>query len=222
MGMLGSNCPHSVRKRTARSSNYLRGLGSIPSSPILHKQRGAYARLQVGHFLATISRECGTNRKERMTKIIRLFAVIALACASAFAGEQNTKTQSLNESARGFVGTGDKVVIVGIIVSGKDTARVVFRAIGPELNGYGLSPVLQDPVLEIHAQDGSLIVAQDSYLENNTSDAQEIADVGLTPQSQNDCAIIRDLAPGNYTAIIRGKNGATGFALAEIYKLQLL
>ncbi len=157
-----------------------------------------------------------------MTKIIRLFAVLALAMASAFAGEPNTKTQSLNESARGFVGTGDKVLIGGVIISGKDQARVVIRAIGPALNGYGLSPVLQNPTLELHGPDGKVIVSQDSYLENSTADAEEIASYGLTPTNQNECALIATLAPGNYTAIVRGVNGTTGFGLVEIYKLQLL
>ncbi len=157
-----------------------------------------------------------------MTKIIRLFAVVtALAMASAFAGEPNTKTQSLNESARGFVGTGDKVLIGGVIIAGKDQARVVIRAIGPALNNYGLSPVLQNPTLELHGPDG-LIVSQDSYLENSAADNQEIASYGLTPSNQNECAIIATLAPGNYTAIVRGVNGTTGFGLVEIYKLQLL
>lgn len=154
-----------------------------------------------------------------MTKIIRLFAVLALALASANAGVQNTKTQSLNESARGFAGQGDKVLIGGIIVKGKDTVRVVIRAIGPELNGFGLSPVLQNPTLELHGHDGALLLKQDSHLENSPADAQEIADAGLTPTSVNECAIVVTLEPGNYTAIVRGVNGTTGIALVEVYAL---
>lgn len=156
-----------------------------------------------------------------MTKIIRLFAVIALALSTSVlnAGVANTKTQAFNESSRGFVGTGDKVVIVGVIIGGKDYCHVVFRAIGPELNGFNLSPVLQHPVLSIYDGKGNLIVSQSSYLENTPADNQEIANAGLTPRNVNECAVIRNLAPGNYTAVIRGANNTEGFALAEIYKL---
>jgi hypothetical protein len=33
-------------------------------------------------------------------------------------------------------------------------------------------------------------------------------------------AIVRILQPGNYTAILSGRNGTTGIGLVEVYKLQ--
>jgi hypothetical protein len=36
----------------------------------------------------------------------------------------------------------------------------------------------------------------------------------------NEAAILATLAPGNYTAVVRGKNDTTGIAVVEAYNLQ--
>ena len=55
-----------------------------------------------------------------------------------------------NTSTRGFVGTGDNVLISGFIVGDVDSATVVVRALGPSLAGYGVSGVLSDPTLRLY------------------------------------------------------------------------
>jgi hypothetical protein len=42
---------------------------------------------------------------------------------------------------------------------------------------------------------------------------------GLAPSYDAESAILRTLAPGNYTAVVRGKNNTTGVALVEVYSL---
>jgi hypothetical protein len=42
----------------------------------------------------------------------------------------------------------------------------------------------------------------------------------LAPTSDLEPAIIRALTPGNYTAVVSGKDGGTGVALVEVYNLQ--
>ena len=42
---------------------------------------------------------------------------------------------------------------------------------------------------------------------------------GHAPRDARESAIIADLPPGNYTAIVRGVNNTTGVALAEVYDL---
>jgi hypothetical protein len=42
----------------------------------------------------------------------------------------------------------------------------------------------------------------------------------MPPQSDFEAAIVTTLPPGAYTAIIAGKGGGTGVALAEVYHLQ--
>src|SRR5205085_4091767 len=42
---------------------------------------------------------------------------------------------------------------------------------------------------------------------------------GLAPTNNLESAIVATLAPGNYTAIVKGKNNTTGVALVEVYDL---
>ena len=42
----------------------------------------------------------------------------------------------------------------------------------------------------------------------------------MAPGDDGESAIIATLAPGSYTAIVRGKNDSTGVALVEIYNLE--
>ena len=41
----------------------------------------------------------------------------------------------------------------------------------------------------------------------------------MPPTNDLESAIVENLAPGNYTEIVRGVNGATGIALVEVYAL---
>jgi hypothetical protein len=48
---------------------------------------------------------------------------------------------------------------------------------------------------------------------------RDITNSGYAPGDGRESAIIADLAPGNYTAIVRGVNNTTGVALVEVYDL---
>ncbi len=51
----------------------------------------------------------------------------------------------------------------------------------------------------------------------------EWADVIATtipPSNDNEAAFLATLVPGNYTAIVRGKNNTIGIGLVEAYNLQ--
>jgi hypothetical protein len=122
-----------------------------------------------------------------------------------------------NISMRGFVQTGDNVLIAGFIVGNGGSDTVVVRAIGPSLGAAGVANPLADPVLDLHDADGTLILSDDNW-----RDAQEalIQSTGLAPTNDLEPAIIRALTPGNYTAVVSGKDGGTGVALVEVYNLQ--
>jgi hypothetical protein len=115
------------------------------------------------------------------------------------------------------VGTGDQVSIGGIIITEGGAKRVLLRAIGPSLANFGITDPLSDPVLELHAGDGSLITSNDNW-----TDSPQMADIeatGLAPTNDLEPAIIATLDPGLYTAIVNGKDGATGVGLVEAYDL---
>lgn len=121
-----------------------------------------------------------------------------------------------NISSRGFVGTGDDVLIGGIIVTGLAPQSVLFRAIGPDLASAGVANALADPMLELHDVNGTLIASNDSWKSNQQA---QIQTTGLAPGDDRDAAILLTLAPGDYTAIVRGSGGTTGVALVEAYAL---
>jgi hypothetical protein len=129
-----------------------------------------------------------------------------------------------NFSVRARVGTGDAILIPGYAVSGSPsgTKRLLIRAIGPGLSPFGVSGVLAHPELTVHA--GANIVATNAgwgTAANPTALATAASAVGafaLTPGSA-DSAVIVDLAPGPYTVVVRGADGSSGIALAEIYEI---
>ena len=49
---------------------------------------------------------------------------------------------------------------------------------------------------------------------------QEIVDSTVPPNDNRESAIVTTLAPGGYTAIVRGRDGTTGVALVEVYLLK--
>ncbi len=130
-----------------------------------------------------------------------------------------------NISTRGFVQTGDNVMIGGFIVQGTEPKRVIIRAIGPELTQYGVPNALANPTLEVHDSTGALIASNNNWRSTIiggiiTSDqVRDIRNSGHAPGDGRESAIIADLPAGNYTAIVRGVNNMTGVALAEVYDL---
>ena len=72
---------------------------------------------------------------------------------------------------------------------------------------------------------GALIASNDNWqhtiIERIIHDNQvpDIMGSGLAPADGRESAIVADLPPGNYTAIIRGVNNIAGIALVEVYDL---
>jgi hypothetical protein len=120
-------------------------------------------------------------------------------------------------STRGKVQTGDNVMIGGFIVGGSAGSRILVRAIGPELSGQGVAGALQDTTLELRDVNGALLTSNDDW---ESTQRQEIIDTTIPPTDPRESAIVSTLSPGNYTAIVRGKNNTTGVALVEAYALQ--
>ena len=126
-----------------------------------------------------------------------------------------------NISTRGFVQTGDAVLIGGFTLGNNNNAtNMVVRALGPSLSSFGLSNLLADPTLELHNANGTLMISNDDWQSDPVSAAQLIAH-GLAPSNSKESAIFASLAPpGQFTAIVAGKNGGIGIAIVEIYNLR--
>ncbi|MBA3830871.1 MAG: hypothetical protein H0X34_03045 [Chthoniobacterales bacterium] len=142
-----------------------------------------------------------------------------IGLVEAFDLNQAASSELANISTRGFVDTGDNVMIGGFIIGGGTAgtnATVLVRAIGPSLTKAGVAGALQDPKLELHDANGNLLKSNDNW--KSTQKAAIIAS-GVPPSNDKESAIIDTLAPGNYTAIVRGKSSTTGVALVEVYNL---
>jgi YVTN family beta-propeller protein len=121
----------------------------------------------------------------------------------------------MNVSTRMEVGTGDAVEIGGFILTGLEPKRIVVRAIAPTLSRYGVVGAMADPTLELHDSTGAVIASNDNW----NSHRQSVLATGYAPSDEHEAAIVTTLAPGNYTAVLRGLNNTIGIALFELYDL---
>jgi hypothetical protein len=133
-------------------------------------------------------------------------------------------SQLANISTRGFVDTADNVMIGGIIIGAGEGggSRVVVRALGPSLTSAGVQDVLPDPTLELHDVNGATLATNDNWKINDQTHQSQEAEViatTLAPTNDLESAIVTTLAPGNYTAVVQGKNGGTGVGLVEAFNL---
>jgi FtsP/CotA-like multicopper oxidase with cupredoxin domain len=128
-----------------------------------------------------------------------------------------------NMSTRGFVQTGEDVLIAGFIVITRPT-RVVIRAVGPTLSQFGVPDVLENPQLELHDAT-STIARNDDWQATQlgaiiaSDQVAEIQKSQLAPGNAAESVIIATLQPGSYTAVLRGVGETKGNALVEVYAL---
>ena len=116
-----------------------------------------------------------------------------------------------NISTRGFVQTGDDVMIGGFILgNGTASEKVLIRAIGPSLTQFGVPNVLADPTLALHDSNGTLLMSDDNWRDDASQAAQIIA-TGIPPQNDFESAIVTHCLPAP-TRDGAGKNGGTGVA----------
>ena len=119
-----------------------------------------------------------------------------------------------NISTRGRVEQGDNVLIGGTIAVGNGSTTVLFRALGPSLTT--VAGALQDTTLELYNGQGQQVASNDNWQDTQKA---EIEATTVPPNDPREAAILHQLSPGAYTAIVRGKNNTTGVALIEAYQI---
>jgi hypothetical protein len=130
--------------------------------------------------------------------------------------DPSVDSELANISTRGFVQTGDNVLIAGTIVTGSGAQKVIIRAIGPSLS---LTGKMENPTLELRDQNGALLQDNDNWMDSPNK--QAIIDSTIPPTNDLESAIVATLPAANasYTAIVRGVNDSTGIAVVEVYVL---
>lgn len=145
-----------------------------------------------------------------------------VALVEIYDGEQTSRARIANISTRAMVQAGDGAMIGGLIVQGLQPSRVLLRALGPALTDAGVADALQDTTIELRDDNGSLVDFNDDWKIDETtglSQEAEIAASTIAPTHDAESAISATLAPGNYTAIVRGKADTVGVGLVEAYQL---
>jgi hypothetical protein len=129
-----------------------------------------------------------------------------------------SKSILANISTRGFVTSGDNVMIAGFIIggAGRGGTTVVIRGIGPSLLSLDIPDAMTDPLLDLYDANGTVLVESNDW--RNTGSADLVRAEGLAPQDDREAASYLSLAPGNYTTVLRGLNSkVTGVAVVEVY-----
>lgn len=137
-------------------------------------------------------------------------------------------TKAVNISTRGRVGTGDSVLIAGLVVQGQSSRTLLIRGIGPALGAFGVPGTLTDPVVRVITSDGVVLATNDNWSETTLSNnravsAEEIQAASSAcgafalPAGSKDAALLITLVAGNYTIEVSGANNTTGIALVEAY-----
>jgi outer membrane biosynthesis protein TonB len=179
--------------------------GAAPADPA---EPAIIATLPAGGYTAIVQGVGGTQ---------------GVATVEVYDLSPNNGATLANISTRGFIQTGDNVMIGGFIIVG-NSSKVLIRATGPSLIPFGINNALANPQLELHDANGRL-AGNDDWQTTQingiiTSDqSAAIQNSGLAPGNPLESAIIATLPPGGYTAIAQGVNGGTGVGLVEVFAL---
>jgi hypothetical protein len=125
-----------------------------------------------------------------------------------------------NASMRAFVGTGEEALIPGFVIGGTGAVRLLIRAAGPALAGFGVTGALGDPQITVFQGTAAVATNDNWSAAGNANDvAAAVARVGAFafPTGSRDAALLLTLPAGTYTATVSGVGATTGTALVEIY-----
>ena len=160
------------------------------------------AALPAGHFTAVLTGNNGMTGNG----LVEIYDL-----------EPGTGATLANLSTRGLVGAGDNAMIAGVIIGEGESPIVVLRALGPTLANAGIANPLLDPTIELHNNNGAVIGFNDNWKD---SQMEAVNATVLAPTHEQEAAIVAPfLSPGNYTAVVRGKENTTGVALVEAYRI---
>jgi hypothetical protein len=121
-----------------------------------------------------------------------------------------------NISTRARVGTDHLVTIAGFIITGNTPKQILVRGRGPSVGVPIGVTRLADPVLTLKSGQ-TTIGSNDNW--QDAANAADISATGKAPGDPLDSAIMMELQPGAYTAILRGVGNVTGSGIVEVLDL---
>lgn len=118
--------------------------------------------------------------------------------------------------------------VAGFVVTGSaQPKKLIVRAVGPSLAGFGIADPLRRPALQLHDSEGRVyensyaypaVVGGPTY---ETDLADSLARCGAFPLASGtaDVVVMRPFVPGSYTAHVSSADGSGGTVLLEVYEV---
>jgi hypothetical protein len=127
-----------------------------------------------------------------------------------------------NLSTRTTAGVGGEVAIVGFVVEGVEAKTVLIRAVGPTLADFGVGGALRAPGLAV--MQGAVQFATNAGW-GTAPDPAALAAAATRAgafalaEGNADSALLLNLVPGAYSAVVSATDGRPGVGLVEVYDL---
>jgi hypothetical protein len=159
---------------------------------------------------------------QNYTAVVRgINGTTGIGVVDAFDLDRAAASKLGNISTRGFVDVDDNVMIAGLIAgpSNGTNLKILARALGPTLSDFGVAGALANPTLDLVNSNGTVIRTNDNWKDDPQQRAA-IEAAGLAPSHDEEAALVETVAPGAYTAVVRGSGRTTGVGLVEVYNIQ--
>ncbi len=136
-------------------------------------------------------------------------------------------TRLANVASRALTGPGQSAHVLGFVVSGARPKAMLVRGVGPALTPFGITNALPDPSLTIFNAAGQSVFSNNDWSTPaaGAASAAELATaatragaIALSANSR-DAALLVQLDPGAYTAVVSDASGATGVSLVEVHEV---
>ncbi len=126
----------------------------------------------------------------------------------------------VNLSVRAAGENPDSSNIIGFVVEGEGPREMLIRVIGPGLEDFGVSDVMDAPQLEVWSG-RTLLESAGAWNDQLNADAikaaaDQIGAFALDPNAE-DAALLLTLYPGVYSALAYGRHNSSGQRLIEVY-----
>ena len=180
------------------SADAVRATGRAPTDA---RECAIVARLNPGSYTAVVRSESGQ-------------AGVVLVEVYSLDGPDTALP--INLSTRGRIEGGDGVMIGGFVILER-TRKVAILAKGPSLAAVGVAGTLDNPSVQL--VQGATVFGSNDNWESDAAAAATLRRFGIAPTNPAEAALVMDLAPGSYTAIVRGAGTSTGVGIVEIYDL---
>ena len=127
----------------------------------------------------------------------------------------------VNISTRMQVLTGNDVMIGGFVIGGGSNKTVAIVATGPSLAAFGIANPLANPTLRlVRSSDQAVLATNDDW--QSAPNAAQLTAAGFAPSNPLEAAILINLPPGAYTAIVEGVSGGTGVGVVAVYEVDAI